>query len=224
MKKVAENPLKNRAVTNEKSLPMLVVIVGLLITCYLTANVMAVKLIKVCGVTLFDAGTIVFPFAYMLGDVLTEIWGFKTARKVIWLTFFCEIVFTLFAWIGIFLPYPAETAANAEAYGKVFGFVPRVTIASLAAFLLGGMANAWTMAKIKEKTGEKLLWLRTIGSSIFGYAVDTSLFVCLAFLGSVPMRDILSMIWIQIIVKLLIEILGGTPLAYSAIAMIKRKL
>ena len=108
MNKVSENPLKNR------SLPALVVVVGLLITCYLTANVMAVKLIEVCGITIFYSGTIIFPIAYMLGDVLTEIWGFKTAKQVIWLTFICEIIFTAFVWLAVVLPYPPETEANAE--------------------------------------------------------------------------------------------------------------
>lgn len=215
MNKVSENPSKNR------TLPPLVVIVGLLVTCYLTANVMAVKLINVFGVTIFDAGTIIFPITYMLGDVLTEIWGYQTAKRVIWLTFFCEIIFTVFVWIGIWLPFPEETAANAEAYHQVFAFVPRITIASLLAFLCGELINAWAMVKIKERTKGRHLWIRTIGSSVFGYIVDTTIFVCIAFIGTVPSRDILSMIGIQIVVKLLIESLGATPMAYALIGWLK---
>lgn len=192
----------------------LVVIVGILIACYLTANVMAVKLIDIGGVTIFDAGTIIFPITYMLGDVLTEIWGFRTSKRVIYLTLVCQIVFALFAWIGIFLPYPAETEATVEAYRTIFGFVPRIMIASLTAFFCGEMINAWTMVKIKEQTGEKKFWLRAIGSSIFGYIVDTTVFVCVAFIGTVPTEDILSMIHIQVPAKLLIEACLGTPLAY----------
>ncbi len=224
MNKVSENPSKNRTVSDERLLPPLVIIVGLIIACYLTANVMAVKLIKVGNVTIFDAGTIIFPITYMLGDVLTEIWGFRTAKRVIWLTLICQIIFTLFAWIGICLPYPAETENMAAAYRQVFGFVPRIMLASLTAFLCGELINAWTMVKIKEKTGERLLWVRTIGSSVFGYIVDTTLFVCIAFIGTVPTRDIFTMIGIQIVAKLLIEALGGTPLAYAAIRFLKKKI
>jgi queuosine precursor transporter len=218
MKKVSENPSKNRA------LSPLTIITGLIIMGYLTANVMAVKLINIFGVTIFDAGTIIFPLTYFLGDVLTEIWGFQTAKRVIWLTFFCEIIFTLFVWIGVWLPYPLETAAQAEAYRQVFTFVPRITTASLLAFLCGELTNAWTMVKIKEWTKGKRLWVRTIGSSLFGYIIDTTIFVCIAFIGTVPTKDILSMIGIQIVVKLLIEAVAATPVAYILIGRLKKKM
>lgn len=217
MEKVSENPLKNR------KLPAFTVIVSLLITCYLTANVMAVKLINVAGITIFDAGTIIFPIAYMLGDVLTEIWGYKTAKRVIWLTFFCEIFFTFFAWLAICLPYPAETLANAEAYRQVFSFVPRVTAASLLAFLCGELVNAWSMEKIKIRTSGRHLWLRAIGSSFLGYIVDTTIFVAVAFVGVVPLSSIVSMILIQVAVKLLLEACAATPLLYVVVNKLKKQ-
>lgn len=216
MIQVSENPVKNR------SLSILIVIVALLVTCYLTANVMAVKLINIFGITIFDAGTIIFPITYFLGDVLTEIWGFRTAKRVILVTFVCELIFTLFVWIGIWLPYPAETEEFAEAYEKLFSFVPRITIASLFAFLCGELVNSWTMVKIKVLTHGKHLWIRTIGSSLFGYIFDTTLFVCIAFIGVVPMKDIVSMIVIQIVVKLLIESLFATPIVYLIIGKQKK--
>lgn len=216
MIQVSENPVKNR------SLSILIVIVALLVTCYLTANVMAVKLINIFGITIFDAGTIIFPITYFLGDVLTEIWGFRTAKRVILVTFVCELIFTLFVWIGIWLPYPAETEEFAEAYEKLFSFVPRITIASLFAFLCGELVNSWTMVKIKVLTHGKHLWIRTIGSSLFGYIFDTTLFVCIAFIGVVPMKDIVSMIVIQIVVKLLIESLFATPIVYLIIGKLKK--
>lgn len=217
MEKVSENPLKNR------KLSALTVIVGLLITCYLTANVMAVKLINVAGITIFDAGTIIFPIAYLLGDVLTEIWGYQTAKRVIWLTFFCEIFFTLFAWVAIWLPFPVETQANAEAYRQVFSFVPRITAASLLAFLCGELVNAWSMEKIKVKTEGRHLWLRAIGSSFFGYVVDTAIFVVVAFGGTVSLSAIGSMILIQVLVKLLLEACAATPLLYLVVNQLKKK-
>lgn len=216
MIQVSENPVKNR------SLSILIGIVALLVTCYLTANVMAVKLINIYGITIFDAGTIIFPITYFLGDVLTEIWGFKMAKRVILVTFVCELIFTLFVWIGIWLPYPVETEEFADAYEKLFSFVPRITIASLLAFLCGELVNSWTMVKIKELTNGKHLWIRTIGSSLFGYIFDTALFVCIAFIGVVPMKDIVSMIVIQILVKLLIETIFATPIVYLIIGKLKK--
>lgn len=217
MDQVTENPVKNRR------LPALTLIVSVLITCYLTANTMAVKLINAHGITLFDAGTIIFPFTYMLGDVLTEIWGFKTSKQVIWLTFACEVIFTIFTWIGIWLPYPEETAATADAYKEIFGIVPRITVASLIAFLCGELLNAWTFVKIKEATQGKRFWLRAIGSSLFGYILDTTLFVLIAFAGCVPANDLISMILIQIVVKLLLESLLATPIAWAVTNKIKQK-
>ncbi len=216
MIQVSENPVKNRSIS------ILIVIVALQVTCYLTANVMAVKLINVFGITIFDAGTIIFPITYFLGDVLTEIWGFKIAKRVIFITFACELIFTLFVWIGIWLPYPEETAEMANAYEKLYAFIPRITIASLLAFLSGELVNSWTMVKIKELTKGKYLWIRTIGSSLFGYIFDTSLFVCIAFIGVVPMKDIVSMIVIQVIAKLLIEAIFATPIVYLTIEKLKK--
>ena len=218
MDKVAENPLKNRQTKD------LVVMVALMVTFYITANVMAVKLICVGGVTIFDAGTIVFPITYMLGDVFTEMWGFRTTRKIIWLTFVCQVLFALFAWVGTLLPYPPETAETAAAYSQVLGFVPRIMVASLTAFLVGELTNSWSFERIRKRTNGRYLWMRTIGSSVVGFVLDTTLFVCIAFWGVVPGKDILSMILIQIGVKLAIEALASTPMAYLIIARLKKHL
>ena len=215
--KVSENPSKNRVDM------ALVVISGLLVTMYLTANIMAVKLISIFGVTLFDAGTVTFPFAYMLGDVLTELWGYKTSKKIIWLTFFCNILLVAATTVGIWLPYPEYTAQTAAAYQTVFTYVPRIVIASLIAFLAGELSNAWFLEKIKHMTKGKHLWIRTIGSSAIGYVFDTTLFVIIAFAGTVPAKDLLVMACAQYVMKLLIEAAAGTPLAYGLIAFLKKK-
>ena len=219
MNQVSENPVKNR----NDSFSALVVISGLLITLYLTSNIMAVKLISVFGLTWFDAGTITFPFAYMLGDVLTEVWGFKTAKKVIWLTFFCNIILVVSTFAGVWLPYPDYIAETANAYAIVFAYVPRIVLASLIAFLGGELLNAWVLIKIREKTGEKLLWVRTIGSSMVGYLFDTIVFVLVAFAGTAPVRDLIFMIAVQYIAKLLIESLGATPMVYAIINYLKKR-
>ena len=240
--KVAENPFKNRAVSDRSvnrledgaSAPTgcsqagysleirgketsFIVITALFVTLYVVSNVMAVKVIGLWNLFYFDAGTITFPFAYMLGDVLTEIWGYKTARKVIFITLLCNIVMVLCTQIGVFLPSPDYLDATAQAYNMMFSYVPRIVIASLTGFLLGELSNAWLMDKIKKWTKGRRLWVRTIGSSAVAYWFDSLPFVLIAFAGTVSTHDLLLMIAFQYASKLLIEAVLGTPMAYAVI-------
>ena len=219
MDKVSENPFKNRA---GGEMPLMVV-TALFVTLYLVSNVMAVKVIGIFGLFYFDAGTITFPFAYMLGDVLTEIWGYRTARKVIWMTFLCNIIMVICTQVGVWLPSPDYLDATANAYNTIFTYVPRIVLGSLAGFLFGELSNAWLMERIKAKTKGRFLWVRTIGSSVVGYLFDTLPFVLIAFAGVLTTRDILLMIAVQYFMKLAIEVLFGTPMAYAVIVFLKRK-
>ncbi|MBQ8593128.1 MAG: queuosine precursor transporter [Bacteroidaceae bacterium] len=219
MHKVSENPFKNR---NERMLMPLVVITALFVTLYLVSNVMAVKVIGLFDCFYFDAGTITFPFAYMLGDVLTEVWGYRTAKRVIWLTLFCNILMVACTQIGVWLPSPDYLDPTAEAYNRIFTYVPRIVLGSLTGFLLGELSNAWLMERIKRRTGAKRLWVRTIGSSVVGYLFDTLPFVLIGFLGVVSTRDLLLMIAFQYVSKLLIESFFGTPMAYAVIRLIRK--
>ncbi len=218
MNKVSENPFKNRSESNTP----LMVVTALFVTLYLTSNIMAVKIIGLADLFYFDAGTVTFPFAYMLGDVLTEIWGYRTARKIIWLTFICNITLVICTQIGVWLPSPDYLNTTANAYNTVFSYVPRIVIGSLIGFLLGELSNAWFMERLKIKTNGRWLWLRTIGSSAIGYIFDSLPFVLIAFLGVVSLHDLLLMIVFQYCSKLLIEAVFGTPMAYAAIHAINR--
>ncbi len=220
MDKVSENPFKNRKI----DITPLMVVTSLFVTLYLVSNIMAVKVIGLADLFYFDAGTITFPFAYMLGDVLTEIWGFRTTRKIIWLTFVCNIILVACTQVGVWLPSPEYLNETANSYNHIFNYVPRIVLGSLAGFLLGELSNAWFMEKIKIKTRERWLWLRTIGSSAIGYLFDTLPFVLIAFLGVVSTRELLMMLAFQYCAKLLIEAVFGTPLAYASIHYIKRRL
>lgn len=219
MDKVSENPLKNRVGGSDMPL---VVMTALFVTLYLVSNVMAVKVVGFFNLFYFDAGTITFPFAYMLGDVLTEIWGYRTARKVIWLTFFCNLILVLCTAVGVILPSLDYLDPTATAYNTVFAYVPRIVLASLVGFLLGELSNAWLMERIKQRTRGRFLWVRTIGSSAVGYIFDTLPFVLIAFGGVLTMRDLLMMLALQYFMKLGIEILFGTPMAYAVILYLKR--
>ena len=219
MIKVSEHPFKKNRMSSHTAL---MVVTALFVTLYLVSNVMAVKVISIFGLFYFDAGTITFPFAYMLGDVLTEMWGFKTAKKVIWMTFFCNILMVLCTQIGVWLPSPDYLDQTAQAYNHIFSYVPRIVIGSLVGFLLGELSNAWLMEKIKEKTKGKKLWVRTIGSSAVAYWFDSLPFVLIAFLGVVTTHDLRMMIAFQYGDKLLIESLFGTPMAYATIHALER--
>ena len=218
MDKVTENPLKNR----KDSYTALMIVTALFITLYLVSNIMAVKVISIFGLFCFDAGTITFPFAYMLGDVLTEIWGYRTARKVIWLTLLCNVLLVICTQVGVWLPSPDYLAESANAYNTTFSYVPRIVLASLTGFLFGELSNAWLMEKIKLKTRGRHLWLRTISSSAVAYIFDTLPFVLIAFAGVVSTHDLLMMILFQYVSKIAIEASMGTPMAYIAIGAIKR--
>lgn len=213
----------NNSTQQNKHFNALVVTSALMITCYLTANIMAVKLVEFYGVTWFDAGTITFPIAYMLGDILTEVWGFKVARKVIYLTFICNIILVCATYIGTLLPAPSYLNNINESYATIFTYTPRILVASLFAFIFGSISNAWSMEVIKQLTRGKWLFVRTIASSAIGYIFDTVLFVIIAFAGRVAVKDMISMIIAQYIVKLIIESLFATPVVYAIIDFVRNK-
>jgi uncharacterized integral membrane protein (TIGR00697 family) len=159
----------------------------------------------------------------MLGDVLTEIWGYRTTRKIIFLTFACNVFMVICTQIGVWLPSPDYLEGSADAYNSVFNYVPRIILGSLTGFLLGELSNSWFMERIKKKTKGRRLWVRTIGSSLAGYLFDTVPFVLIAYLGTVTARDLMLMIILQYFMKLIIESTFGTPMTYAAIALLKRK-
>ena len=200
----------------------LMVVTALFVTLYLVSNIMAVKVIGLFNLFYFDAGTITFPFAYMLGDVLTEVWGYRTARKVILLTLLCNILLVICTQVGVWLPSPDNLAESETAYNTIFTYVPRIVLASLAGFFFGELLNARLMEKIKQKTNGRHLWMRTIGSSAVAHIVDSLAFVIIAFAGTVTTDELVLMILFQYFSKLSIEVLFGTPMAYAAVHAIKQ--
>ena len=200
----------------------LMVVTALFVTLYLVSNIMAVKVIGLFNLFYFDAGTITFPFAYMLGDVLTEVWGYRTARKVIWLTLLCNVLLVICTQIGVWMPSPDYLAESETAYNTIFTYVPRIVLASLTGFLFGELMNAQLMERIKLKTHGRYLWMRTIGSSAVAHIIDSVAFVFIAFAGTVTTKELGMMILFQYFSKLSIEVLFGTPMAYAAIHSIKQ--
>ena len=193
---------------------------ALFVTCLLTANTIAAKLIVVFGLVL-TAGIVIFPLSYVLGDVLTEVWGYAAARRVIWLGFACNVVAVLAIWIAGEIE-PAPFGASQLAYDEVLGHTPRILAASFAAYLIGELANAFVLAKLKIATRGRHLWMRTIGSTVVGQAIDSVVFVTLAFAGTMPGGVLIGLVGGQWLFKVLYEA-AGTPLVYAVVGWLKAR-
>jgi uncharacterized integral membrane protein (TIGR00697 family) len=186
----------------------------------ITANITAVKLIDLFGFIL-PAGVLIFPLSYIAGDVLTEVYGYRQARKVIWLGFFCNFITVLAIWIGQIMP-PASFWDGQTAYARILGYTPRLLVASFLAYLVGEFTNSFVLAKLKITTKGRLLWLRTIGSTVVGQGLDSIVFISLAFIGMIPFSDLLTAIVTQWLVKSIYEAVV-TPLTYIVVNFLKRK-
>lgn len=192
----------------------------LFVSCLLTANTIAPKLIVVTGVVL-PVAVIVFPLSYILGDVLTEVWGYAAARRVIWLGFAGNALMVLAIWLGGQIP-PAPFWKGDPAYQEILGQTPRILMASFLAYLCGEFANSFVLAKLKIATEGRWLWMRTIGSTVVGQALDTVVFIGLAFGGTVPGGVLLGIMAGQWGAKVLYEA-AATPLTYAAVGWLKAR-
>jgi uncharacterized integral membrane protein (TIGR00697 family) len=196
----------------------LVIFIALFITCLITANVIAVKVIRL-GPFIMPAAIFIFPLSYILGDVLTEVYGYRMARRVIWLGFFCNLIFVFFVWVGQKLP-AAPFWGDQEAYQLILGYTRRLLVASFLGYLAGEFANSFILARMKIMTRGRWLWSRTIGSTIIGQGLDTSIFITVAFIGTASFVPI--MILYHWLAKTLIETLA-TPLTYATVNWVKKK-
>jgi uncharacterized integral membrane protein (TIGR00697 family) len=178
-----------------------------------------VKLIEF-GPIITDGGVFLFPLVYIAGDILSEVYGFKAARKAIFIGFAMSILAALTFWVVQISP-PAEAWGNQEAFESVLGFVPRIVLASVAGFLVGQLLNAWVLVKIKERTQEKALWLRLLGSTAVGEFADTIVFCTIAFYGVITGEEFLIYVAFGFAYKTLVEIVL-LPVSYAVIGWVKR--
>ncbi|HEX76975.1 MAG TPA: queuosine precursor transporter [Dehalococcoidia bacterium] len=202
------------------SFPFLTV-VAIFITCLLTANITLVKQITVAGLTL-PAAIVIFPISYICGDVLTEVYGYRQARRIIWLGFFCNLIMVAGIWLGQVLP-PAAVFEAQGAYERILGKTPAMLAASFAAYLAGEFINAFVLAKLKIATRGRWLWTRTIGSTLVGQGVDTVVVLTVAsILGVIPGAVLGGMIVAHWLVKCSYEA-AATPLTYKVVNYLKRR-
>ncbi|MCJ7594184.1 MAG: queuosine precursor transporter [Desulfobacterales bacterium] len=197
-----------------------VAIVAVFVTCLVTANITAVKLIDLYGLIL-PAAIFIFPLSYITGDVLTEVYGYRQARKVIWLGFFCNFIVVGAIWIGQVLPSASFWDGQA-AYERILGYTPRLLASSFLAYLVGEFANSFVLAKMKIATRGRWLWLRTIGSTLVGQGLDSAIFISLAFAGAIPGKGLATAIVTQWLAKSIYEA-AVTPLTYMVVNFLKRK-
>jgi queuosine precursor transporter len=184
----------------------------------LVSNLVAQK-ICVIGPFAVSGAILLFPITYIFGDVFTEVYGFAASRRAIWLGFFGTALLYVMGAIVIALP-AAPGWKNQQAFATVFAFIPRILAASLIAFWAGEFANSYTMARLKLLTDGRMLWTRTIGSTVVGQAVDTVLVVTLTFAGTIPARTLLNAILTGYALKVAYEVLA-TPLTYLIIRRLK---
>ena len=177
---------------------------------------------KVCQIGPFpiSGAVLLFPITYIFGDMFTEVYGFDASRRAIWSGFFGTAL--LYAVGALVIALPAAPGwANQAAFATVFGFIPRILGASLIAFWAGEFANSYVMARMKLWTGGRMLWTRTVGSTVVGQAVDTTLVIGLTFGGLYPARTLLKIIATGYLLKVGYEVLA-TPLTYLVINGLKR--
>ncbi len=199
--------------------PWFMVIVALYVTSLITANTVAVKVLEF-GPWITDAGLITFPIAYIVGDVLTEVYGYAAARRVIWLGFMCNLIA-----VGTFQlagALPAESSwEGGDAYSMIFGSTPRILVASFCAYLIGEFANSYVLARMKVWTNGRWLWTRTIGSTVVGQGLDSVVFVLIAFSGVFTAGVIQDMIITNWVLKTGYEVIA-TPGTYWVVNKLKR--
>lgn len=204
-------------------------IVALFVTTLLLSNLLSSAKIIDLGVGIgslalaFDAGTLIFPISYIFGDVLTEVYGYKRSRRVIWFGFGAALLMALMVWLAGLLPGEAEweSYAGQAAYDAILGGISGLIVASLAAYWLGEFSNSYVLARMKIATQGRWVWMRTIGSTLVGQGVDTLVFFLIATaLGVFPSTLLVTLIITNYILKVSIEILF-TPLTLRLITRLK---
>ncbi len=195
-------------------------ITGLFVAVLLISNIASTKIVQVASFT-FDGGTILFPISYIFGDILTEVYGYRRSRRVIWIGFFAALLMSLILGL-VGLIKPAEGWEFQQAYMQILGQTPRIVAASLVAYFAGEFSNSFILAKMKLLSKGRWLWTRTIGSTVIGEGIDTVLFVFIAFGGLYDRHLVFLIIISNYIFKVAFEVVL-TPLTYKIVSFLKRR-
>lgn len=189
------------------------------VTLLLISNTVAVKLIAI-GPFVLAGATFIFPVTYIFGDILTEVYGYQAARKIIWSGFGALIIMSL-AYLFIQILPAASFWPGQEAYSQILGFAPRIVLGSIVAFFVGEFCNSYILSKMKIWSQGKHLWMRTIGSTVVGEGIDSFVFVLIAFYGTIPIAALFTVIYSSYLFKVGIEVLA-TPVTYFVVNKLKK--
>jgi uncharacterized integral membrane protein (TIGR00697 family) len=204
----------------KKEVSVLFMLAGILFaTCLLISNILATKVLMI-GPWAAPAGVIIFPLAYILNDVITEVWGFRKARLIIWTGFAVNVIAVLFFTAAIAIP-GAPFWQNQEAFSSVLGNTPRIVLASLTAYLIGSFLNAFVMSRMKVATMGKGFGIRAILSTLVGETADSLIFIGIAFAGVFPFEVLVNMILAQALMKTFYEIII-LPVTIIAVKFVKQ--
>jgi queuosine precursor transporter len=191
---------------------------SLFVAVLLISNIASSKILELGWFT-FDGGTILFPLSYVFGDILTEVYGYSSSRKVIWMGFISAALMSLILGIVGALP-PAQGWNNQDAFEKILGLTPRIVAGSLAGYWAGEFANSYVLATMKVMTNGKWLWTRTIGSTLIGEGIDTAVFATIAFAGILETPLLVTLMLSNYVFKCGVEI-ALTPVTYVVVRSLK---
>jgi uncharacterized integral membrane protein (TIGR00697 family) len=197
-----------------------VLVAAIFTACLITSNIIAVKLIHIFGL-IIPAAIVIFPISYIFGDVLTEVYGYRQARLVIWLGFLCNLLSVTAIWLAQVLP-PASFWEGQAAYERILGYTPRLLVASFIAYLVGEFVNSFVLAKMKIATKGKWLWTRTITSTLAGQGLDSLVFMVVAFAGTIPASGMANAVVTQWLAKSAYEAIL-TPATYRIVRFLKQR-
>lgn len=214
-----EDPSHQRQETAVCGTRFLPVITGLFVGVLLLSNILASKMIQI-GSAVFDGGTLLFPLSYIFGDILTEVYGYKQSRKVIWTGLVMLLLMAFNIWFIGLLPSEGSWVLQG-AYQAILMQMPRIVAASIIAYFAGEYANAVVLSRMKLAFQGRHLWARTIGSTLVGQFADTALFVAIAFAGLYPTSVLIIMAVSNYLFKIAIEVVF-TPLTYQAVHFFKK--
>ncbi len=206
----------------EKKYTGMLTILGMIfVAALLVSNIIAGKVWAVYDDITVPSSVILFPITYIISDMITEVYGFRKSKLVIWAGFACNFISVLAYVVTVVLPYPKYWLEQ-DAFAVVLGMTPRVLAASFAGYLIGGFSNSIVMSKMKVRMGGKRLCERLIISTLIGEALDSIIFDVISFAGQIPTHQLFTMIFFQYMLKVLFEIVL-IPVTYWAIKTLKRK-
>jgi len=205
---------------SDKKLYKLILLTSVFITSLLISNIVSSKIFMIQGFAI-TVGVLLYPITFAMTDTISEIWGKDIATRIVWIGFGVNILMLFFLWVGKILP-AAPFWPHQESYVNILGAVPRITMASLVAYIISQTHDVWVFHYIKEKMDGKHLWFRNNASTMLSQLMDSIIFITIAFVGTMPTSAIITMIIVQYVIKLVLAAID-TPIVYLLVHLVKEE-